>query len=196
MKDSIHLIYIPGLGDNSVGGQQKAVNTWKWWGVEAELFHMKWADDEPWESKLKRLLARIDQLTANGCSVALVGASAGAGAAINAFAARKDTVIGVVCIAGKVNRPESIGKSYRRQKAFISSAYDCPDSLAKLNASDRTRILSRFALADGVVTKPDSRIPGAHNRLVPSLGHVMTIATQITLGVPSFVRFLKKLPKH
>jgi pimeloyl-ACP methyl ester carboxylesterase len=196
-KKPLHLIYITGLGDSKVGGQQKAVSTWHWWGVEAELFQMKWADGEAWELKFQRLLARIDAVAADDRDVALVGASAGAGATINAFAARKDVVAGAVLISGKVNRPESIGGSYRRENpAFITSAYDSPAALASLTADDRRRILSRFALADGIVPKADSRIPGAHNSPVPTIGHFFTIATQLTLGAPGFIRFLKKQHNH
>lgn len=197
MKKPLHLIYITGIGDTSVAGQQKAVNTWHWWRVTAELFQVKWADGEPWEVKLTRLLVRVDKAIALGNDVALVGASAGAGAAINAYAARKDVIVGVVCISGKINNPEAIGDSYRRKNpAFITSAYDCPKALASLTATDRARILSRFAVADELVNKRDSRIPGAHNRMVPTLGHIPSIAIQITFGVPSFVRFLRSRQKH
>src|SRR4051794_28655235 len=100
---SLHLIFIPGLGDDNVRWQQKAVNTWRLWGVDAEIFQMHWADKVPWESKFERLLKRIDGLAAQNKRVALVGASAGASAVINAFAARKDRLAGCVLIAGKVN---------------------------------------------------------------------------------------------
>jgi hypothetical protein len=52
----------------------------------------------------------IKELHGQDRIVSLVGASAGAGAAINAFAARKNIVNGVVCIAGKVNNPDAIGE--------------------------------------------------------------------------------------
>lgn len=201
MKKPLHLIYIPGLGDSNPTNQRRAVATWRWWGVQAELFHMNWADKEPWEPKFTRLLDRIDALDQAGEAIGLVGASAGAAAAINAFAARKDKIVGVVLIAGKVNRPEAIGERYRREDpAFVTAAYDCEKALVTLDAADRRRILSRYALADETVYKPDSRIPGARNRLAPSIEHAFTIATQITLGAPSFIYFLKRrqaqLPKY
>ena len=196
MDKPLHLIYIPGLGDGRVGGQRKAVSTWQWWGVEAELLQMNWGNKEAWPAKFERLLARIDALDAEGKAVALVGASAGASAAINAFAARKDAVVGVVLIAGKVNRPEAIGAGYRkRDPAFVTSAYGCEKALQTLNNDDRGRILSRYAILDGVVSKADSMIPGAHNQIVPLVSHVLTIAVQITLGAPSCVGFLKRQAK-
>jgi dienelactone hydrolase len=193
----LHVIYITGLGDHKVDGQQKAISKWRWWGVEPELFQVGWADKEPWESKLKRLLTRIDDLRAQGKQVGLVGASAGASALINAYAARKDQLVGAVCIAGKINRPERIGKRYRAQNpAFITSAYDCEKALQTIEPAHRKRILSRYAVYDGVVFMKDSHVPGVHNRLSPTIGHVPTIAIQITLGAPSLLHFLKRQAKN
>jgi dienelactone hydrolase len=188
----LHVIYIPGLGDRKVTGQQRAIGIWRFWGVKPELFQMNWGDKEPWEPKFKRLLARIDALSSQGKSVGLVGVSAGASAVIHAYAARKDSLVGAVCIAGKINRPEAIGQRYRTNNpAFVTSANTCQQALLTLTPADRSRILSRFAVFDGVVAMQDSRVPHAHNRLSPTIGHVLTIALQITLGAPSFLHFLK-----
>jgi predicted alpha/beta hydrolase family esterase len=191
----LHPIYIPGLGDQGdIKGQRWAVARWSRHGVDAEVFQMQWADNEPWESKFQRLLERIDELNNQGKTVALVGVSAGASAVINAFAARQDKIVGCVLIAGKVNRPQAIGQRYRDEDpSFITSAYDCEKALKTLDAEAKKRILSRFALIDETVYRPDSRIPGARNRLSPTISHVGTIAFQITLGAPSFIRWLKRL---
>jgi pimeloyl-ACP methyl ester carboxylesterase len=197
MKRKLHLIYVTGLGDSNPRGQRLAVKTWRWWGVKSEMFQMNWADGQTWQSKYDRLLKRIEQLSAEGKAIGLVGASAGAGVVINAFADRKDKIVGCVLIAGKVNRPGSIGESYkRRNPAFVDSSAAAPASLNSLNSNDRARILSRYAIADEMVQKSDSFIDGAHNRRVPTMGHFFTIATQITFGAPSFIRFLKRQAKH
>lgn len=193
MQKRLHLIYIPGLGDHHPTGQGQAVKTWPWWGADAEMFQMNWADNVAWHLKFGRLLARIDELLAQNKDVALVGASAGASAAINALAERKNAIVGAVLIAGQVNRPDKIGNYYRRRyPSFIESAYAAPASLEKLTSDDRKRILSRYALADETVYKSDSRIEGARNRIVPSIGHAPTIALQLIFGAPSFIRFLKR----
>jgi predicted alpha/beta hydrolase family esterase len=192
MDKQLHVLYVPGLGDNRISKQLKAIRTWRWWGVTPELLQMNWADKQPWEEKFERLLMRIDKLHAQNKEIALVGASAGASAVINAYAVRKDKIAGCVLIAGKVNRPSAIGNQYRKKNpAFVAAAYSCEQALTTLNNKDRQRILSRYALVDETVYKPDSKIPGANNRLVPTVGHVITIATQLTLGAPSFIRFLK-----
>jgi pimeloyl-ACP methyl ester carboxylesterase len=193
MKQPLHLIYIPGLGDTRIEWQRRAVGIWHRWGVEAELFEVNWTDNEPWDDKLGRLIARIDELKAAGKKVGLVGASAGAAVAVTAFAARKDFLTGAVCIAGKVNRPETVNPDrYRTNPAFEQAIHDCQAAIKGLGQADRKRILSRFAIFDEVVTKSDSRIVGARNRLVPTIEHVLTIAEQITLGAPGFIRFLKR----
>ncbi|MFI5270656.1 MAG: alpha/beta hydrolase family protein [Candidatus Saccharimonadales bacterium] len=192
----LHIIYIPGLGDQKIKGQLFVTYLWKIWRVEAEIYRMHWYDDTKWEEKFNKLLNHIDTLHSEGKKIGLVGASAGGSAVINAYAARKDKISGVVCIAGKINDPDDIGQRYRKYNpSFVESAYKIPASLESLNASDRKRILSRYALYDPIVKKADSKISGAKNRHSPTVGHVFTIAFQITLGAPSFLRFLKKLIK-
>lgn len=195
-RNNLHVIYLPGIGDAREAFQPWAVKAWQRWGAESELYSMNWADKEAWGIKFDRLINHIDRLSQNG-PVALVGASAGAAAAINAYAARQDKIVGVVCICGKINNPGSIGSRYRSQNpSFVEAAYQTADSLKKLDASKRQNILSRYALFDQVVyNKDDSRIPGAQNRLSPTILHAPTIALQITLGAPSFLRFLKRQAK-
>ncbi len=194
MSRKLHCIYIPGLGDNRVRGQQAAVNTWRLWGVSAEVVRMCWADGEPWEAKQVRLLRRIDELLAEGSPVALVGASAGASAVINAYAARKDKLVGCVLIAGKVNRPAAIGSYYyRHAPAFIDSVRQCQTSLRQFDSGHRRRILSRYARTDPVVAQADSVIEGAYNQCVAVSGHAYMIGSQIVFGARTFTRFLKDM---
>lgn len=190
----LYVLYIPGLGDANVSGQKLAIRTWRLWGVKAEVLQMHWDDTEAWESKLKRLTSRIEALTAQAEQVALVGASAGASAVINAYATHKSQLVGCVLVAGKVNHPAAIGTTYHQNNpAFVESAYACEKALATLADSDRTRILSRYGMLDEIVPKKDSRIDGARNQMVPTFEHALTIAAQIVFGAPTFLRFLKKL---
>jgi hypothetical protein len=194
MKKPLHLIYIPGLGDDNPTGQERAVRLWPKWGVHSELFQMNWGDGKAWEPKFQRLLDRIDNLNAANNDIALIGASAGATAVINAYAARIDKIVGCVIIAGKVNHPERIGQQIRQKNpAFETSAFDCETALQTIDQIDRHKILSLYGIFDETVYKLDSRIPGARNRMAPVIGHFFIIASQISLGVPYFIRFLKRL---
>lgn len=192
-KPMLAIVYIPGLGDSRIKGQQWAVGFWRMWGIEPHIFPMHWQNNESWEVKQARLLTYIDGLLHEGKLVGLVGASAGAAAVINAYSVRKDKLIGCVIIAGKVNRPEVIGHHYLSQNpAFGDCVYTCQKMLAALTLKDRGRIQSRYAFFDGVVSKKDSIIPGAHNRKLLSIGHVITIALQITIASPLWLHFLKQ----
>lgn len=185
-----HVIYIPGLGDSKATWQKRAVSLWRLWGVTPHTFQMMWADGEAFDPKFKRLLDLIDESAQNG-KVSLVCSSAGATAAIPAFAARADVVNGVVCIAGKINRPEAIGGGYRRTNpAFVEGAYQVADALNALG-DRRSRILSIRAAFDEVVSARDSYLPGAENRMAITMGHAITIGTQLTFGAPRFLKRIK-----
>lgn len=188
------VIYVPGLGDNNPKAQRFLVSSWRLWGVKPVFNQMNWADGQPFAPKLRQLLGKIDKLHTKGYKVCLVGASAGAGAVINAFAARKDKVSAVVVICGKINRPEAIGPGYRtKNPAFVESAYQVQSSLDKLDFKrDRQRIQSRYALFDPVVPVQDSRVVGGNNKSVPSVGHFLTITQQLSLGAPFWLNFLKQ----
>lgn len=197
MSQPLHIIYIPGLGDvpgsRSLRFQAWTVRHWRRLGVESELIPMDWAGNETWQDKLDRVLLRIDTMHAQGKRVGLVCSSAGALVAVNAFAARQTEVVGVVAIAGKINRPEAIGDRYASTNpALLPAAYACELALARLKPKARRRIQSRYALIDETVSRADSHVPGARNRRLIAVGHVVTIATQLVFGAPSFVRFLQR----
>ena len=186
----------PGLGDEKVRGQKFAVRMWRLRGVRGEVLAAHWADDEAWDDKYARLLARVDELMAEHKNVAVIGTSAGASAVINIYAARKSQLVGCVVIAGKINNAAAIGERYRRKHpAFVQSVETCEKALQDLSDSDRKRIMSRYAVFDGLIPRRDSYIAGAQNRMVPSVGHAFTIATQITIGAPLFLHFLKVLAR-
>jgi hypothetical protein len=193
MKHAV--IYIPGLGDARIGGQLLAVKTWHWYGVHAELFQKNWIDGERFEPKFLRLLHRIDELAEQGYAVSIVAASAGASAAINAYAARPDTIHAVVCIAGEINGRDRMHPSvYQNNPAFRDSMHMIEASLPQITPLMRERILSRRGALDITVTAKDSYLPGAVNQVVPTMSHFVTIATQILFGAHSFIRFIKSQP--
>jgi len=194
MPKRLHIIYIPGLGDeHKPRSQLWAVRQWARYGVDAELFRMYWGDKKTWHPKFNRLILHIDRLVSKDKSIGIVAASAGASAAINAFAARPDVIVGLVLIAGKVNRPNAIHSiHYTKNPAMPASVEQAVKSLEQLDPAKRRKILSRYGLFDGYVKRADSCIPGAHNQVSPTLGHFLTIAFQLTLGAPGFILFLKQ----
>lgn len=154
---------------------------------------MSWEKDTPWNKKLQQVLDRIDELAADNIPVAVIGTSAGATAAISAYAQRRKQVVGCVVIAGKVNHPETIGAEYRRHNpALFAASTQCAHDLATLSLNDRKNILSLYATVDTVVEKNDSIIRSAVNKRLFSFGHIATIALQLVFGWPRYITFLKQ----
>lgn len=60
MKRSHIIIYITGLRDKSVLLQTVAVKWWQIFRVQTKLFQVNWADAEPFNKKINRLLGLID----------------------------------------------------------------------------------------------------------------------------------------
>jgi pimeloyl-ACP methyl ester carboxylesterase len=188
-----YVIYIPGLGDSKVGGQQKAVNIWRLYGVKPYLFQMHWDDGEAFAPKLTRLLAHIDKMHAEGYYVSLVAVSAGASAALNAYAERREIISGVVCICGQIMGAHHVsGYTYVRNPAFGESMQMLQSSLKKLTTEDRRHIYSLHPVADPVVPVRDTRLPGSIEGRLPTTGHATTIAYGITIAARKIMRFLKQ----
>ena len=188
-----HIIYIPGLGDHRLQGQSLAVWLWRLYGVQSEVFRVGWRDTKSFGYRLRELLARIDTYVARGDSVSLVAASAGASAAVNAFAARRGSIQAVVLIAGKIRRPETLHPSVlRNNPAFEQSMERLPAALKLLSPKDRLRILNLHPRSDESVPVSDTKIEGVRERTLPVAGHVPGIAYAITIAAPRFIRELRR----
>ncbi len=187
------VIYVPGLGDRRSYGQRTIVKFWRLFGLQAHYFPLGWADSEAFEPKLSRLLEKIDEVKKPGAKVYLVGVSAGASAVINAFA-RREQVDGVVLICGKIQHPETINPRYfQRNPAFKESIYLVSDSLSKLSQKDRAKIMSIHPLYDQTVPISHTIIPGAREKTVFSVGHIMSIFYVIMFRGRMIAKFLKNI---
>lgn len=191
-----HVIYVPGLGDHKRQGQRFAPMWWQVFGVRGHYVPMHWNDGKPLGPKIKVLLDKIDELSADGSPVSLVGASAGASVVLVAFAARPDQIAGVVCICGKINHPETIHpERFVVNPAFKESLDKLQEVLPTFDAVTRQRIMSMHPLRDGSVPPADTIIPGARKKLILMSGHVFSIATALIFNAYGMMRFLKKQAK-
>lgn len=194
MKSKLSIIYVPGLGGSNVSIQGRIIGMWRLFGVRPVLVQMLWEEHDSWTDKLQRLIDKIDELTMDGQKISLIGASAGGSAVINAYSMRQSVVIGCVLLSAKVNNPNSIGRHYHDKYPALKESVDaCVESLAKLNSSNRSKIMSRYAYYDPIVSSSDSIIPGGKNKRIMTFGHSFSIGFQLIFGAPSFLRFLKKL---
>jgi pimeloyl-ACP methyl ester carboxylesterase len=192
MKKPLHIIYIPGILDNIYHIQSAAVRTWRLFGVHGQCHEIPWLGPESYELKFQRLLNEIDKHTAEGHDVALIGASAGASAVLNAYVARPDKIMGVILLCAKINYPETVSpKTYAKNPAFKESLEKLQTNLSKLTAFQKGRILSYYSPADGFVPYIATVIPGVQERKLPPLRHSRAILYGITFGAPGFTRFLK-----
>ena len=196
MPKTHHVIYLPGLGDPRQR-EQHIINTiWKTLQIHVHYHPLHWTDSRSFEFKLKEIVALIDDLNNSGYTVSLVGVSAGASAALNTFAMRKDAVNAVVCICGKINNPETISdRTYQKNPSFKKSLALLSDSLETLDHQDRKKVLSLRPLYDGVVPISDTYIEGATNTRIPSIGHAISVAYADTIGSFQIARFIKTANK-
>lgn len=187
-----HIIYLPGFGDPRSLEKTAVEKLWRIFGVTAHHHTLYWHDDVSFDVKLEAVLKQIDELKAAGHTVSLVGTSAGASVAIDAFAKRPDKISGVVCICGKLRNSEKIGETYyKKYPAFrgsIDLLYKGLDSLGKAN---RQRIMSIRPIFDEIVPVKDTCIDNAKSKLIPVVGHLLGITYSITFGARAITKFLK-----
>lgn len=185
-----HILYIPGLGDRYSYGQDVAINLWRFYGFTPHYLPLGWRRKDGLEAKLTRILKAIDELSSDGGYVSLVGASAGAGAVLNAYAQNK-TVTGVVYLCGKVNHPETVlPQIYRDNPDFKASLSALKGSLDKLEQAELSRILNIHPKRDHTVPPEDTRITGVVEEIVPGWNHASGIFAGIVFGAPIIANFL------
>jgi len=185
-----YILYIPGLGDHNLLGQRWALWLWRRPGLRTEICQMNWNDKQPFEPKLQKILNRIDALTAQGHAVSLVGVSAGANAAVHAFARRSEKVAKLVLICGAIQHPEEVGEHTKRENpAFWESMLALHDGiLDKLTDSERRKIVSFIPHSDNVVNPKNMRIDGSSYESLPTHGHAQSIAYAITVAASRVIK--------
>jgi pimeloyl-ACP methyl ester carboxylesterase len=186
------IIYIPGLGDHNLGGQQKALKLWQIYGVQTEICPMDWLVDEPWSVKLQRLLDRVDYHSQRGSIVSLVGISAGSTAALQALEKRRKLIHKAVIICGKFQYPETVHPlRFVMNPAFKNALNESVNILRNLTPEDKQKIKSFRAIYDNLLPSRETQIPGVRSSIMPAITHVGGIAYALTLGSWRIVRFLK-----
>lgn len=190
MKHTI--IYIPGLGDAYDVYRRKALKLWSFFGVSAVLVPMNWYAGGTYADRYARVSKIITNAAADRHHVTLVGESAGASMAINLFAAHP-TVANMITIAG-VNRSSTpvAQKTLQRGPAFAISRQRVDASLRAISSDRKRQMYTLSALSDAVVRVDSSRIIGANNYRVWSVGHLFTITVCLTI----FAAYITHLAKR
>lgn len=194
-QQPIRVIFVPGLGDRMrplVHLQREAVRAWRPLGVRTAMFRVRWSAETTFAERLDALDAMIERFEARGERVALVGASAGAGAVLAAYT-RRPGLVAVVIIAGKFHEPEDIlAPALEHFGVFQQSLDTVPHLLSDLGPEQRARILALRSAKDGVVDDEDTMLAGAVNESMRIVGHVLAIGYALTFRSRRIVRFVKE----
>jgi pimeloyl-ACP methyl ester carboxylesterase len=192
-----HIIYLPGIGDHKPYFQPQILNFWKIFGVTPHYHPVIWRGDEDFGIKLERITKLIDELFAKGYLVSLVGVSAGATAAFNAYMQRPEIVNKVVYICGKLRRPETVGQYYyKTNPAFIQSLKKVQPQISKLSAKDSSKMLSLRPFFDQTVPIADMTLPKVKNLQMLSFYHIPSIFIGLIFYAPVICLFFKKGNKN
>lgn len=196
MSKGHYVLYIPGLGDAKPTGQKLAMLLWRAQGVHADLLQMNWADKQRFTPKLQRIIDTVDHHVADGYTVSLVAASAGASAALNAYAERLDSIHSVTLICGQVlGGHRSVHPNvFAKNSAFYDSVQLLGNTFDRLDNAARARITSIHPKADEAVPVADTKLPGAVWRQIPTVGHFASIAYGITIESRRIIKDIKRLP--
>lgn len=177
----LHCIYVPGLNDQywlNLFLVSLLPKFWKYFGVKTHIFLPRWKSDESYEAKENRLLVLVDSLLRQKISLFLIGQSAGGSIVLNVFSKRKDSVIGVINVAGRLRRGvqvfPSLLRASRSSFAFQTSVEMCEDVAQKgCTIDDRKRMMTIRPLWDEVVPSSTVTIPGARNYIAPLFEHTL-----------------------
>jgi pimeloyl-ACP methyl ester carboxylesterase len=188
-----HVIYLPGVGDHGNAKIQiNALRKWKKYDLETHFHHINWNTDESYRSKLDAILKIIDELHSIDGPVSLVGVSAGASMAVNAYVLRKNRVSAVVFVCGKINNPQTLGDDYKtRNPRLFESVSVSAKSTQELTKSDKEKMLTIQPIFDGVVAKADGRIDGIKHKTLFSFLHAISIYLSITFFKKITINFIK-----
>jgi pimeloyl-ACP methyl ester carboxylesterase len=185
---------VPGVDDDKHNLLRLVAKRWNRRDVHVYPLHVGWKDGGSYESKLQKLLALIDVLSGTG-QVAVVGVSAGASLAMNAYAVRP-RLVGVVNVCGTLRfgrkLKRSLAKRAASSPAYRESVLACELAQQSLTTRQRRCTLVLQPFYDGIVPLATMTLPGARLQRIVGFSHVPNIATALVLYRSQIVRFLKQ----
>ncbi len=180
------IIVVPGLDDGPDTWLMRLIlRLWRSDGIKVELCRMRWKDSSSYLSKREKLLRQIDENNKAGYTTSLVGISAGGSAVVNALFARPDIVHKVINICGRLKDGGYLGfrsleRRSRSSPAFRDSVLTCEQNLEKTDSTYLRRIMTfRARFGDELVPSDTSQVSGANNIALPTIEHMISIATTL-----------------
>jgi dienelactone hydrolase len=180
MKQPIHILYIPGLGDKNDSFRRRALGWWKYKNITAELVPMNWSTNESYSAKFERVSAAIDSVKDK--KVVLVGESAGGSMAVNVYSARPNDIHRAMTLCGKNTHPENVSPTtYRNNPAFRPSMDATIQSVHRLTPEQKRAFVSITPLYDPTVPVAQTLLPGCRHVWLWTVGHVVPIVMGLTV---------------
>lgn len=190
------IVFVPGLGDNAAA-LSFVTKGWASKGLRPVICTMEWCNSEEFNDKLERLLRKIDDLSCNGNRVSLVGCSAGASIALNAFLKRKNAVHKVISVCGRLSVGNyqgfrSLPARAKGSPAFEQSVRIFSRQANLLGPDDRMKIMTvRARFGDELVPDDTSQLPGACNIQIPTIEHSLSIVLALSVFSRRLIEFLQ-----
>jgi len=187
-------LYVPGLGDHQTRAEDTALRLWWRRGIYLRYAPVRWNEGNTFEEKLIKLTTHIDEIYEASGEVTLVGSSAGASAVLNAAAQQPEKIHRIVTICGKIHHPDTLpARDFEENPAFKQSLDMLPDSLDILSKTHAARTLCMTPYWDGRVPVTDATIDWAAQHRIKAAGHVLSIATAMTIGNRPACEFISTL---
>lgn len=180
MNQRLHIIYLPGFGDNYDTGRRFLLWCWRIFGITTEFVPMCWDSNESYKEKHARVNDAIDR--AKKKRVVIIGESAGGSMAVAIYAQRYNDLFKVMTICGKNSNPASVApRLYLKHPAFRESMRATESSLKKIDSNMLHRFVPFYPLYDGVIPYDEAVIPGCKVVRLFSSGHFFTIFLALTI---------------
>jgi len=171
----IHLIYIPGLGDDYDGVRRFVLKFWQQRDVRVTYVPMSWSvTSDDLGAKFERIIRAIDSLPVD--RVVLIGESAGAAMALVAAKQFEDQVDHVVTICGKHRNGHNVKPGvYRRNPAFYDVMQRAEAIVETLDEPHKKKISMIYSSRDSLIPNIDTLISGVEAVDIAIPGHKRSI---------------------
>lgn len=181
-RPSIHIFYIPGLGDGYDRYRRAAMRSWSIGKTKASVISMNWRDrDETYEQKLRRIQTAIRESSSD--RIVLVGESAGGAMVVNEGLRAGSRVDKIITICGKNIRADRLAPSLALKNPAFKDALIASDravaSMDKEKAGKKFTVF--YSPFDPMIWLRDTVLPGAAMIKLPTGGHFFSIIFALTV---------------
>jgi predicted esterase len=195
MKNTHHIIIVPGLGDD-VSVTQFWINHWpKTENLSFEVWSADWENySEDFTQKYQRLLKKVKDCKKQYDQISLIGISAGASLVSNVFVKNSKLVHKVVDVCGRLRMKKTGLPTLEfitfRNLSYINSIYEFEKYEKKINELDRKKIMTLAGMYDELVPVSTIPVEGAENRFIPFIGHNFCVTISFTFLKSTILKFL------